>query len=151
MGNVFQYNTATTKTLSCEKDADCYVASSALSIAAATTTAEKAKRCCMHLGFRKYPAGTQAQITNGSLSAASMSVHYGMPATAGYYTLICNLDYPATLPITGLTAVSGTTWANNILQYPVDLGSWQSKQFCAGASSLAAGASVVAAAMSAVY
>ena len=37
-----------TYTIACEKDADCYVGLTSASIAAATTTAAKAKMCCIY-------------------------------------------------------------------------------------------------------
>ena len=57
-----------------------------------------------------------------------MVVYWGMPKTEGFYTMICNIDYPATIPIsrnweTGAT-LTGVGWTDNILTMPDDQGNW---------------------------
>tara|TARA_B110000285_G_C14811427_1_gene462146 strand:- start:332 stop:577 length:246 start_codon:yes stop_codon:yes gene_type:complete len=42
--------------LECNKDSECYVASSTPAFPAATTTDEKAKRCCMKYYFDVFPS-----------------------------------------------------------------------------------------------
>ena len=58
MGTTFQSNTATSFQVGCSKDADCYAASTTPYVVAATTTADKAKRCCMYFGYITAPTGT---------------------------------------------------------------------------------------------
>ena len=68
MGNNPTYVKYTgTKELSCEKDADCYVMWANAGVTAATTPAEKEKRCCRHIGVVAEPTGTTTQIAAGNL------------------------------------------------------------------------------------
>ena len=125
MGASYQANTSTLS-VTCTKDADCYAASTIASVSAATTTAEKAKRCCMYLGMTTIPSGTSSEMSNGDLDANIMNLYFGMPLSTGYYTTICNMDYPTTIPLKGNVFGSTTTWdaSTNIQTYGSTAGSW---------------------------
>ena len=153
MGVIYQQNSSSSA-VTCTKDADCYAASTIYSngaVSAATTTAEKAKRCCMYFGMTTIPSGTSSEMSNGDLDANLMKLYYGMPLSTGYYTTICNMDYPATIPIKGY-GNSAAAWdaKTNVLTYTSVNGGLVTKQYCDGsASALAvAGTAVVAAAVS---
>tara|TARA_B110001450_G_C17413567_1_gene396805 strand:+ start:207 stop:587 length:381 start_codon:yes stop_codon:yes gene_type:complete len=121
MGASFTANTSVF-VKSCNLDADCYEASSTPIFAAATTDADKKKRCCLSMGYESTPVGTGVTtFLVGDLSAVyvgGMNTYLGMPKKTGQYTKICALDYPKDLPyivdllnnpITGSTQ-SGNTW-----------------------------------------
>ena len=151
MGVIYQKNTSSSA-VTCTKDADCYAASTIYNdgaVSAATTTAEKAKRCCMYFGMTTIPSGTGK--ANGDLSANLLALNWGLPLNIESYTTICNMDYPTTIPIKGF-GNSAAAWdaKTNLLTYTSANGGMVTKQYCDGsASALAvAGTAVVAAAVS---
>ena len=151
MGVIYQQNSSSSA-VTCTKDADCYAASTIYTngaVSAATTTAEKAKRCCMYFAMTTEPSGTNK--TSGDFSAAFLNLSWGLPLNTESYTTICNMDYPATIPIKG-SGNSAAAWdaKTNVLTYTSANGGLVTKQYCDGsASALAvAGTAVVAAAVS---
>ena len=83
---------ATTSTygLKCTTDADCNVAKSdfnGLAYAAATTDAEKAKRCCWRYEVSKLASGDNK--TTGEADLLLAKTYYGVPNTINNYSLYC--------------------------------------------------------------
>ena len=76
--------------LGCAADADCYKALGGL--AAATTDADKKKRCCMFWGVSTAPSGVNQSV--GDAEILSLTSAYGLPTTAGEATKYCQPDYP---------------------------------------------------------
>jgi len=85
-----------TSYVSCKKDADCYAASTTPVTTALTTTADKAKACCVYYETTKLPSGTAAQITAGKAAIAA-NVVSGLPVDLNKYTKFCVRDYPSTI------------------------------------------------------
>ena len=78
MGNKF-VALSNTNSLKCSTDADCYVAFATSGVAAATTAADKAKRCCYFYGIRNAPIGTGKATGDAFLLAAKTA--YGVQNT----------------------------------------------------------------------
>ena len=70
-----------TNSLKCSTDADCYVAFTTGGVAAATTGAEKAKRCCYYYGITDGPHGTNKYVGDANLLA--LKTTYGVTITVG--------------------------------------------------------------------
>ena len=85
-GATFSQNTSTYVT-TCTTDADCYTAATTLTAgnyAAATTDAEKAKRCCLSMGYTTEPTGTDLSVGIFSINLdmayiSYMATNWGMP------------------------------------------------------------------------
>ena len=95
MGGILTSGTDPMFGVACNVSADCYPIWSGY-YTAATTDAEKAKRCCMHTKLSKND--------NYDVALASAEV-YGWPRVVYQYSQTCNMDYPSWLDSTN--TVSG--------------------------------------------
>ena len=145
MGGTYVANTSSFSS-QCTKDADCYAAVSSLSVAAATTDAEKKKRCCQYMGYTTAPdQGTAAQKALGATTQLSLNLNYGLPLAKGDYTRFCNNDYPATLPVgKGSNTLITYDTKTGLVQYPIDYGKMATTQYCDGGAKALAVAGAVA-------
>ena len=112
----------TQPSLKCAKDSDCYgeYTLASTTIAAATTDAEKAKRCCAYTELTKAPSGANQAVGDAVLLAASLIT--GVAYKTGEYTKSCSLDYPSTMK-------SYTTGA--FISTPA-LGDYEFRYYCDG-------------------
>ena len=128
--------------LGCKADADCYKALGG--IAAATTTADKAKRCCMYWEVVTAPSGTNKATGDTELLAYKTS--YGLPTTAGEATKYCQMDYPSTIAALKLLQPS---YSASTGQFTADSasGDYSVKTYCDGSATALQVAAVVGAAV----
>ena len=142
MGNKMVALTGT-NSLKCSKDADCYVAFATAGVVAATTTAEKAKRCCYVYGVQKAPEGTNKATGDAYLLAAKTA--YGVPNTVDEYTKYCQFDYPTLIAGLKSSPTVGTYDFTKAVFTATDAyGKFETRQFCHGGASNLAIASVAA-------
>ena len=84
----------------CKTDADCtatYTSGNKTVFPALTSTADKAKTCCMYREVVKAPSGTTAQAKAGTDEFTTFKNFAGVSNTVGEYNLYCNRDYPLTI------------------------------------------------------
>ena len=137
----------TSQNTSCNSVTDCYAAGKfkAKPVAAATTDAEKAKRCCLRQEFTKLPPASNVEGTGfvGGLKAG------GFTSTVGEYTQICAYDdeFQKKLATMGATVDKAT----NAYTFPADYGGFILIMGCNGAARLVAVSTGVLAATLSLY
>ena len=100
----------------------------------------------MALGYTQAPQDPFGLNLAPSLFyTGGMESFYGMPTTVGNFTKFCAIDYPTKMPyivdIYG-APILGSTREFNTWTVPLAYENWSTTQYCAGATSLAAGAAI---------